>query len=171
MVALVLSIALALVPQSGSQATHGTRASGSLPTRGLFIPGVSLAGVHIGDTQQKVIATLGPKYKTCAYCTDPTLLWMYRSGEPLGMAARFQKGKVVAVFTLGSPAGWKTDKGLAMGDGISNVYQYFSNTGTKRCIGFDAITAQTGKVTTAFYSAAGVVYGFAMVIPGLTVCQ
>jgi hypothetical protein len=119
----------------------------------------------------KVKTVWGPKYKTCTYCTDITWLYMYRTGEPLGAAARFEQGKVVAVFTLGSPAGWKTDKGLAMGDGISNVYQYFSNTGTKRCIGFDAITTQTGNVTTAFYSAAGVVYGFAMVIPGMTVCQ
>jgi hypothetical protein len=168
MLTIFLSLALALTPHGG---THAAQAAGSLPTRGLFIPGVSLAGVRIGDTQRRVVGILGPKYKTCSYCADPTFLWMYRTGEPLGMAARFQKGHVVAVFTLGSPAGWKTDKGLAMGDGISSVYQFFSNTGTKRCIGFDAITAQTGKVTTAFYSAAGVVYGFALVIPGMTVCQ
>lgn len=171
MVTVILSIALALIPHSGSHASHATHSSGHLPTRGLFVPGVSLAGVHIGDTQKRVVSILGPKYKTCAFCTDPTFLWMYGSGEPLGMAARFENGKVVAVFTLGSPAGWKTDKGLAMGDGVSNVYNFFPNTGTKRCIGFDAITVRTGNVMTAFYSSAGVVYGFAMVIPSMTVCQ
>jgi hypothetical protein len=167
MAALVLSIALALTPHSGSHAARAT----TFPTRGIFIPGVSLAGVKIGDTQARVRKLWGSKYKTCPYCTDITWLYEYRTGEPLGAAARFEQGRVVAVFTLGSPAGWKTDKGLAMGDGISDVYDFFDNTGFKRCIGFDAITAQTGKVTTAFYSAAGVVYGFALVIPGMTVCQ
>ena len=168
MVALVLSIALALAPHSGS---HAARATGNLPSRGLFIPGVSLAGVKIGDTMTRVKAVWGPRYKTCPYCTDVTWLFEYRSGEPLGAAARFENKRVVAVFTLGSPAGWKTDKGLKMGDGIASVYTFFPNNGFKRCIGFDAVTARTGNVTSAFYSAAGVIYGFAMVIPSMTVCQ
>ena len=121
--------------------------------------------------QQQVRAAWGRNYTKCGYCKDETWLYVYRGAEPLGAAVRFQKNKLVAVFSLGSPAGWKTDKGLYMGDPIANVYQYYPTTGTTRCIGFDAITAKTGKSVTAFYSAAGVVYGFAMVIPTMTVCQ
>jgi hypothetical protein len=165
MVAFVVSLALALVSHSGSHAT------GKLPTRGIIIPGVSFAGVKIGDTQKRVRALWGNRFVTCKYCTDATWLYEYQYGEPLGAAARFQHNRVVAVFSLGSPAGWKTDKGLAMGDPISDVYQYYKTTGTTRCVGFDAVTAKTGKYVTAFYSAAGVIYGFAIVIPKMTVCQ
>ncbi len=52
-----------------------------------------------------------------------------------------------------------------MGDPISNVYNYFGTTGTTRCIGFDALTVRVGNSVTAFYSAAGVIYGFAIVEP------
>ena len=168
MVALVLTAALALFSHSG---THAARLAGHLPIRGVVIPGVSLAGVKIGDTEQRVRRLWGGNYVTCKYCSDPTWLYEYQNGEPLGAAARFQKGKVVAVFSLGSPSGWRTNKGLYIGDPISSVYQYFPNTGTTRCIGFDAITSRTGKVVTAVYSSAGVVYGFALVTPWMTVCQ
>lgn len=168
MVAFVLSIALALVSHTGHRQA---RASAHFPVRGVIVPGVSFAGIKLGDTGQRVRAVWGNNFTACGYCTDTTWLYEYRGGEPLGAAARFEKNKLVAVFSLGSPAGWKTDKGLYMGDPISNVYQYYGGTATTRCIGFDAITARIGKSVTAFYSAAGVVYGFAMVVPGMTVCQ
>jgi hypothetical protein len=166
MVAFVLSAALALFSHSPS---HGW--GGHLPVKGVLVPGVSLAGIKIGDSERHVRRVWGTNYVTCKYCSDPTWLYEYQSGEPLGTAARFQKGKVVAVFTLGSPAGWRTNKGLYIGDPISNVYQFFPRTGTTRCIGFDAITTKQGHVVTAVYSSAGVVYGFALVTPAMTVCQ
>jgi hypothetical protein len=171
MVGLVLSIALALVSHHATQATQQAHAASHFPARGVIVPGVSFAGIKLGQTEQQVSALWGKNYDVCAYCKDTTWLYEYRGGEPLGAAVRFQKNKVVAVFSLGSPAGWKTDKGLFMGDPIANVYQYYSTTGTTRCIGYDAISAKTGKSVTAFYSAAGVIYGFAMVVPGMTVCQ
>jgi hypothetical protein len=166
MVALVLSLALALVTGTGAHS-----AKGHLPVRGVVIPGVSLAGVKVGDTEQRVKQVWGSNFTTCKYCSDATWLFEYRVGEPLGAAARFENGRVVAVFTLGSPSGWKTVKGLNIGDPINNVFQYYPKTGTVRCIGFDAVTIRTGNVVTAFYSAAGVVYGFALVAPSMTPCQ
>jgi hypothetical protein len=167
MVAFVLSAALALFAQTGSHAA----ARGHLPVRGIVIPGVSLAGVKVGDTEQRVKKLWGDNFVVCKYCTDPTWLYEYQTGEPLGAAARFQRGKVVAVFSLGSPAGWRTNKGLYIGDPIQNAYTFFPRTGTTRCIGFDAITIKQGNVVTAIYSSAGVVYGFALVTPAMTVCQ
>ena len=65
------------------------------------LAGQSLAGVRLGDTMDQVKQRLGPKYVQCgSQCADPTWLFTYRAGEPLGMAVRFQKKKVVAVFTL-----------------------------------------------------------------------
>lgn len=164
MVALVLSVALALASHSGA-------ANGHFPTEGVIIPGVSFAGVQLGDSPQRVRTVWGNNFKICKYCTDATWLYMYKGEEPLGAAVRFQNNRVAAVFSLGSPAGWKTKQGLYMGDSIQSVYDYYPNTGTTRCIGFDAVTARTGDSITAFYSAAGVIYGFAMVVPSMTVCQ
>ena len=171
MVAFVLSATLALFSHSSAHQARTAHSSGHLPVKGLIVPGISFAGLKIGYTQQQVRSLWGSNFVECKYCTDVTWLYEYRGSEPLGAAVRFQKNKVVAMFSLGSPAGWHTDKGLFMGDPIANVYQFFPSTGTTRCIGFDAVTARTGKVVTAFYSAAGVIYGFAIVIPTMTVCQ
>jgi hypothetical protein len=163
--------ALALASQAGLASADQARSAARFPTRGTVVPGVSFAGVKIGDTEQRVRAVWGNNFRPCTYCKDTTWLYVYRGAEPLGAAARFRDNKVVAVFSLGSPAGWKTDKGLFMGDPISNVYNYYGQLGTTRCIGFDALTVKIGTSTTAFYSAAGVVYGFALIAPGMTVCQ
>jgi hypothetical protein len=186
MVAFVLSIALALVSHHATHAAHPAvsargalataeiahaRSSTHFPVRGIVVPGVSFAGLKLGQTEQQVAALWGKNYTVCTYCKDPTWLYVYPGGEPLGAGVRFQKNKIVAVFSLGSPAGWRTDKGLFMGDPISNVYNYFGTTGTTRCIGFDALTVRLGNSTTAFYSAAGVIYGFAIVAGNLSVCQ
>jgi hypothetical protein len=168
MVALVLSAALALV-------SHAGRAGGQLPARGLVVPGVSFAGLKLGDTEERVRQVWGRDYETCKYCSDTTWLYEYKGGEPLGAAVRFQKHRAVAIFSLGSPAGWRTSKGLFIGDPIADVYHFYPTTGTTRCIGFDAVTTRittsAGKSVMAFYSAAGVIYGFAMVVPSMTVCQ
>ena len=168
-VAFVTAFAFASLATAAS--VGQARSAAHFPTRGIIVPGVSFAGIKLGDTEQRVRSVWGNNFKTCDYCADTTWLYVYRGAEPLGAAARFRKNKLVAVFSLGSPAGWKTDKGLFMGDPIANVYTYYGQTGTTRCIGFDALTVRIGTSTTAFYSAAGVVYGFALIAPGLSVCQ
>lgn len=168
MVSLVLSAVIALASHTGSLGAHS---SGQLPPRGVIVPGAVFAGVHLGDTQQKVQAVWGHHYDVCGHCKDRTWLYEYRGPEPLGAAVRFQRNRVVAVFSLGSPVGWKTTNGLNMGDPISSVYSQYPSVGTTRCIGFDAITTKIGTSVMAFYSAAGVIYGFAMVVPKMTVCQ
>jgi hypothetical protein len=171
LVAFVLSIAIALVSHHATPAMPHASSAGRFPIRGLVLPGVSFAGLKLGWTPQQVRAKWGSNYITCKYCSDPTWLYEYQAGEPLGAAVRFEQNKAVAIFSLGSPAGWRTDKGLYMGDPISNVYLFYKNTGTTRCIGFDAVTVRLGKSVMAFYSAAGALYGFAMVVPSMTVCQ
>jgi hypothetical protein len=168
---LALVTALAAASLATAAQIGQARPAAHFPTRGIVVPGVSFAGIKLGDTEQRVRAVWGNNFKTCDYCTDTTWLYVYSGAEPLGAAVRFRKNKLVAVFSLGSPAGWKTDKGLFMGDPIANVYTYYGQTGTTRCIGFDALTVRIGASTTAFYSAAGVVYGFALIGPGLSACQ
>jgi hypothetical protein len=94
MVALVLSAVIALASHQDSHAAHSAallNSSGQLPPRGVIVPGTVFAGVHLGDTQQKVQAVWGHHYDVCGYCKDVPWLYEYRGPEPLGAAVRFQR--------------------------------------------------------------------------------
>jgi hypothetical protein len=164
---ILVVAALALVPGAGA---------GQLPTRGVFIPGVSLAGVKLGFDQTKVKAALGSNYRLCTtansnLCKEPLWLYEYARGEPLGVAVRFHSGKVTAVFTLGAIQGWKTKDGLKMYDPVSNIYSFYETPIYTKCIGFEAFSMRKAGVTSSFYTASGVVYGFALTAPGEAICQ
>jgi hypothetical protein len=85
-------------------------------------------------------------------------------------AALNPAAKVVAVFTLGSPGGWGA-KGAMMFDPVSNVYDLFGNPGDSQCIGYDALTVRVGSNTMSFYTASGVIYGYALTGPSQPPCQ
>ena len=174
LVSLLLVTALALVPAAGAQ---NARVSGQLPTRGIFVPGVSLAGIKLGFTQAKVKAVLGSNYQPCTtaispdLCKEPLWLFEYTRGEPLGVGVKFHSGKVTAVFTLGAIQGWKTKEGLKMYDPVSNIYSFYQVPIYTKCIGFEAFSARKGPVTSSIYTASGVVYGFALTAAGEAICQ
>ncbi len=166
MLAAVLTVALAL-PSHGS--THAER-SASFPVRGIVVPGKSIGGISLGETPAAVQAHWGKRYTVCSYCKDVTWFYVYQTGDPLGAGVKFVNNRVVAVFTLGSPAGWG-EKGLMMGDPIGNVYSTYAQTGDKQCIGYEALTVREGPSTTSFYSASGVVYGYALTAASEPPCE
>ena len=150
----------------------GSAAGGrtSFPSKGKVVPGKTIGGVGLADTTTTVQNKWGRNYKVCSYCKKLTWFYEYPAGEPLGAAVKFEKGKVVSVFTLGSPAGWGV-KGVMMGDPVSNVYNLFGNTGSASCIGYDALTVRIGSGTMSFYTTGGTIYGFALTGPTESVCQ
>ena len=173
LVSLLLAFALVVVPGVGAQ---NARVSGQLPARGIFVPGVSLAGVHLGFDQARVKAALGSNYRVCTVantnlCKEPLWLYEYQRGEPLGVAVRFHNKKVTAVFTLGAIQGWKTSEGLKMYDPVSNIYSLYETPIYTKCIGFEAFSMRKGTITSSIYTASGVVYGFALTAPGEAICQ
>jgi hypothetical protein len=178
LLSLVVSLAIAFLPQAHAQSAHS---AGRLPTSGVLVPGVSLAGVKIGMSQTQVKAVLGNNVYECTtdvtlLCKEPTWLFEYTHGEPLGLAVKFHsvKGgtpKVSAVFTLGAIEGWKTREGLKIGDPVSNIYSFYATPIDTLCVGFEALSARQGTVTTSFYTADGIVYGFALTTPPEKVCQ
>jgi hypothetical protein len=171
--ALVLSLAVALMPNGTARQEAPSRQAASLPQKGVLIIGKSLAGVKLGYTQAKVKSLWGGNYKPCpkGFCTDPTWLYIYPRGEPLGAAVRFRNNKVIAVFTLGAVAGWRTEQGVTIADPASRVYDLYGRPKYTKCIGFEALSISGRTVVTSFYLTSGVVYGFALTVPGLNPCQ
>ena len=150
----------------------GTQRQAVLPTHGILIAGRSLAGVHLGDTPADIRATWGTSYRACDGCTLTTWIYTYET-KPVGAAVVFDERKhVIAVFTLGSPFGWRTQKGLAVGADIHTLVAMYNapSMGYKGCIGFSALSTRQGDTVTSIYTQAESVYGFALTLPGAPVC-
>jgi hypothetical protein len=176
---LARSVAASLIALTVAAVATATpsRSTGTLPTTGILVPGVSLGGLHIGDTQAKVIARWGHGYriapKSQVKGTDTVWYYVYGRGEPLGGAVRFNKiGVVTAVFTLGSPPGWKTREGLRVGESVDKAQQlYGTSLIWSVCIGYGAMSMRTNTAVTSIYTTGAAIYGFAITKPGTPVCQ
>jgi hypothetical protein len=172
---LLLVSALALVLVSTALGAGSAHSAQALPSRGILTPGVSLGGVHIGDTMTQVVARWGHNYKLCPtnQCGKKDTVWyyIYGRGEPLGAAVRFLNGKVRAVFTLGSPAGWHTAEGLLIGEQIDKANALYGQLGWSVCIGYGAMSMRNSKTVTSIYTTGEAVYGFALTAPGTPICQ
>jgi len=97
LLAFIVALVFAPISQGGAAA----RQAPGLPLHGVLTPGISLAGIHIGDTTAKVKSVWGRNYKLCPDCKGTYWYYIYTHGEPLGAAVKFSKaGRVVAAFTL-----------------------------------------------------------------------
>jgi hypothetical protein len=172
---LLVVFALALTVVSTAAGARTTHAAQALPSRGILTPGVSLGGVHIGDTMDQVVARWGHNYKLCPknQCHGKDVVWfyIYGRGEPLGAAVRFSNEKVRAVFTLGSPPGWHTAEGLLIGEQVDKAKTLYGQLGWSICIGYGAMSMRNSKTVTSIYTTGEAVYGFALTAPGTPICQ
>jgi hypothetical protein len=167
----VLAVLMSVVVALSSHAHAGQAHASNFPSRGKVVPGKNIGGISLGMTETQVKAHWGRNYVIGPLIRGyTTWLYEYKGAEPLGAAVKFQNNKVVAVFTLGSPAGWGLS-GAMMGDPISNVYNLFGSTGQANCIGYAALTVRIGTATTSFYSASGVIYGYALTASSQPACQ
>ena len=166
MIRLALVFALALAASSAARAA-------SLPRAGVLVPGKSLAGVRLGDSPERVRARWGTGYRTCGQCAQRTWYFTYEraTGEPFGVGVSFRRGSVSAIFTLGSPRGWRTSEGLRLGDGIDRAHRLYGDLSWRACIGYVALTMRRAGAVTSIYSTGESVYGFALTRPGVSVCQ
>jgi hypothetical protein len=167
--ALLLLICLFAAPAA---ALAGQHRQAALPVRGVLISGQSLGGVTLGDTPADVEATWGTDYTICHTCTLTTWYYTYPT-RPVGAAVIFDKtNHAVAVFTLGTPFGWRTEKGLQLGEEIHTLTAMYPapQMAWKACIGYSALSLRQGTTVTSIYTQAEVVYGFALTMPGRAVC-
>jgi hypothetical protein len=165
---LLAAVALA----APAAALAGGSQQATLPLKGVLVSGQSLGGVSLGDSPADVEATWGTDYSVCTSCTLTTWYYVYAT-KPVGAGVVFDKtDRVVAVFTLGTPFGWRTEKGLPLGQDIHALTAMYPapQMDWKACVGYSALSQRRGSTVTSIYTQAEVVYGFALTAPGRSVC-
>jgi hypothetical protein len=160
--------AVLVLAVAGAFAADG--AAAGLPPHATLVPGRTLAGVGLGDNAASVARRLG-RSTPCSVCERPTRLFL--NDKLVGLAVTYgESGRVVAVFTLGAPHGWRTASGLALGQPLQVILELYGEAvrGTQ-CVGYIAWSMRSRNVVTSFYSDGDAVYGFALTLPGEDVCQ
>ena len=145
--------------------------SASLPLRGVLAPGKSLGGIRLGDTPATVKARWGSRWRLCAVCPRATWLYTYPGSTTSGAAVSFRNGRVAAVFTLGVPRGWRTTRGVALGDPAEKIQDVYGTLRWARCLGYGALSIRSGNSVASIYTYGESVYGFALTLPNEPVCQ
>ena len=141
---LTLSLALTLL-LSGAPA--GESRAAAPPAQGVLAPGNSLGGIRLGDTPATVRTRWGRA------------------------AVSFRDGHVSGVFTIGVPRGWRTTRGLTLGDPADRVQRMYGVLPWSRCIGYGALSIRRPGAVSSIYTYGESVYGFALTGPSEPVCQ
>ena len=167
---LLLAVAALAAPAA---ALAGGSQQAALPLKGVLVTGQSLGGVSLGDSPADVEATWGTDYTVCKGCALTTWYFVYAT-KPVGAGVVFDKtDRAVAVFTLGTPFGWRTEKGLPLGQDIHALTALYRapQMNWTHCIGYSALSQRQGSTVTSIYTQAEVVYGFALTAPSRSVCM
>jgi hypothetical protein len=156
---LVLALALAA---PGSSAPPGA---------GVLVPGRSLGGIELGATKAEVERRWGRAYGVCRGCPQETWYFNYYAFQPRGAGVEFRAGRVAAVFTLYQPAGWRTTRGVVLGDPVARVTAVYGALIQRECGGYAALVLPGRGVTTAFYVLDDRLWAFGLARDGLPLCR
>ena len=147
-------------------------AAAAAPKAGVLVPGRSLGGVSLGMTQAQVRDLWGPRHGVCRDCRGRTLWYFNRERfRPQGAGVELRDGRVVAVFTLWKPPGWRTSDGLRLGEQEARITEMYDAQTRFECGGYSALTMRTGRAVTAFYVDEGRLWGFGLIRPDALVCR
>ncbi len=141
------------------------------PSPGTVVPGRSLGGVSLGATRADVERSWGLAHGTCRSCTRPTWYFNSFAFRPEGAGATFRNGRVSALFTLWSPPGWHTNRGVAIGDDVASVTAVYGALHRVTCDSYEALVLPLRGTTTAVYIVGAKVWGFALLARGEAVCR
>ncbi len=140
------------------------------PQRGVLVPGQSLGGVRIGMTRAQVKGLWKADFGRCRDCSRETWYYNYRPFTPQGAGVIFQSGRVVHVFTVWQPAGWRTPKGLTLGAMEGEVTRLYGSLEERTCVGYTALVMPGRRAETVFYVDEGVLWGFGLTRPESSPC-
>ena len=142
-------------------------ATAAPPRAGVLDPGRSLGGVRLGDTAAQVLTRFGRFHGVCRGCGVRTWYFTYRPYDQQGVGVELERGRVIAIFTLWSPPGWRTTGGLELGAPVQTLPTLRS----VRCRGYRALLARTPRALTAYYVVDGKLWGFGLQRPNVGICR
>jgi hypothetical protein len=134
------------------------------------LPGKALGGVSLGMTKQEVLAVWGKRHGVCRGCRRQTWYFNYRPFHPEGAGVVFARGKVVHVFTVWRPAGWRTARGLDLGAPVSDVSRYYGSLDRRQCTFYYALLKPGKRAESVFYIFRNRLWGFGLTTPNASPC-
>lgn len=143
----------------------------ALPSAGKLVPGRSLAGIRIGETQRQVTAALGRSHGICTGCAVPTWYFNVRAFDQHGLGVEFTRGRVSAVYTIWQPDGWAGPNGLALGATQAQVQATAGALFQVTCTGYDAWVHDLEAVRTVYYILNGNLWGFGLMRANANPCR
>jgi hypothetical protein len=147
-------------------------AAAAPPKTAVLVPGRSLGGVSLGMTQAQVRAAWGSRFGVCRDCGARTAWYFNRERfRPQGAGVELRRGRVVSVFTLWRPPGWRTSDGLTLGEPEARITETYDALTRVECGGYSALLLRTARTVTAFYVYEGRLWGFGLTRPDALVCR
>lgn len=132
------------------------------PERAVLLPGESLGGLRLGMTKADVVRAWGTRHGVCRGCPRTTWYFNYRPFDPRGAGVVFARGRVVHVFTLWRPDGWRTLDGLVLGAEASRIRATHPVVAERACAGYRALLSRTGRAQSVYYVFRGKLWGFGL---------
>jgi hypothetical protein len=122
-------------------------------------------------TPAEVKAAWGTTFGRCRNCRAPTWYFNYAPFAPEGAGVEFRRGRVSAIFTLWSPRGWRTTRGLRLGDPEARVTELYGPLNRAECGSYHALLLPRGRVVSAIYVADERVWAFALLMRPSQPCR
>ena len=126
----------------------------------MLVPGRSLGGVSLGATKAQVEAAWGRAYGRCRGCDAETWYFNYYAFQPKGAGVSFRDGRAVSLFTLWQPAGWRTTKGLVLGESVARVTSVYGPLSRRECGSYYLLELPRGASVTSFVVVNEQLFGF-----------
>jgi hypothetical protein len=146
-------------------------AAAAPPGAGVLLPGRSLGGIEVGATKAEVERRWGRAYGVCRGCPRETWYFNYYAYQPRGAGVEFRGDQVAAVFTLYQPPGWRTTRGLVLGDPVARITAVYGSLIRRECGGYSAFVLPGRGVQTAFYVLDDRLWAFGLARTGLPLCR
>jgi hypothetical protein len=127
------------------------------------VPGKELGGVSLGMRKQEVLDVWGHRHGVCRSCPRETWYFNYRPFEPEGAGVVFERNRVVHVFTVWQPPGWRTPEGLALGDPASEATGVYGALDRRQCTFYYALLEPARRVQSVFYVFEEEIWGFGLI--------
>ncbi len=135
------------------------------------MPGRSLGGLELGATEAQAKAAWGPRFGVCRGCRDETWYFTYERFKPRGAGVSFRAHRAAALFTLSSPPGWRTTRGLRIGDAAARVTALYGPLPRTNCGTYLALTLPQAGTVTSFYVLEEKVFGFGLSRAAVPPCR